>query len=144
MLLNTTECRLWKYSKDKDGYGLLKVNGKTTRAHRECYRAAFGEIPKGLLILHKCNNPSCTNPEHLYAGTQKQNMEDRALAGNGFGWKGPNQIGIKNTNVKLTEDQVKDILNNKKYGMSKILAKKYNTSPAYIRRIWQRQTWTHI
>lgn len=122
----------------------MKVDGKTTRAHRVYYRAAYGEIPKGLWVLHKCNNPSCTNPEHLYAGTPKQNIEDRARAGNNTGWKGPNQVGTENTNVKLTEDQVKDILNNRKYGMSKVLAQKYNTSPAYIRRIWQRKTWAHI
>ncbi|MCX6644531.1 MAG: HNH endonuclease signature motif containing protein, partial [Candidatus Bathyarchaeota archaeon] len=49
---------------------------------RFAYKSFIGEIPNGLFILHKCDNPKCVNPEHLYAGTQKDNMQDRLKSGN--------------------------------------------------------------
>ena len=61
---------------NKDGYGSLKIGGKGILAHRFFYEKYKGPIPEGLLVLHRCNNPSCINPEHLYIGTHKQNTRD--------------------------------------------------------------------
>src|SRR5271169_284510 len=69
-------CWEWVGSQDAHGYGLI-FRGKCTRAHRVAYEAYHGRIPKGLHILHGCDNPSCINPDHLRAGTQKENMADR-------------------------------------------------------------------
>ena len=58
------------------GYGSFGVNGKTTAAHRYSYQIHTGQIPKGFVICHTCDTPSCVNPDHLWAGTQSENMKD--------------------------------------------------------------------
>jgi len=60
------------------GYGRLRHNGKKILAHRLSYLFNIGEIPDGALVLHKCDNPKCVNPEHLYLGTSKDNATDMA------------------------------------------------------------------
>lgn len=69
-------CWIWIKHRDKDGYGKTTVNNITTGAHRASYVLHKGEIPLGLYVLHACDNPSCVNPDHLYAGDQKQNKGD--------------------------------------------------------------------
>lgn len=64
-----------------DGYGKLKIKGKTIRAHRAYYEHYVGTIPDGLWVLHHCDNPMCVNPEHLYVGTQADNERDKDARG---------------------------------------------------------------
>jgi hypothetical protein len=72
----TNSCWLWTGALSSRGYGSFGVNGKTTAAHRYSYQMHIGEIPKGLVICHTCDTPSCVNPDHLWAGTQSENMKD--------------------------------------------------------------------
>lgn len=76
----TSGCWEWQGALS-DGYGRLLVRGHFNKAHRVSYRIHFGKIPDGLMVLHKCNNRRCVNPDHLYAGTHGNNMRDRKLAG---------------------------------------------------------------
>lgn len=62
-------------------YGRISKNGKMALAHRFSYEAFFGPIPAGLLVLHGCDNPLCANPEHLFLGTHKDNMQDMQKKG---------------------------------------------------------------
>lgn len=79
-----TECWAWQKSKRK-GYGYMKFRGKWFfPAHRVSFIVYKGEIPEGLFVCHKCDNPSCVNPDHLYAGTPKQNMQDKMERGRFF------------------------------------------------------------
>jgi len=74
-------CWLWKQARDKDGYGSFKFKRKVYRAHRFSYMLYKGEIPDGMMVLHKCDIPNCINPEHLFLGTAKDNAQDAAKKG---------------------------------------------------------------
>lgn len=74
-------CHVWNGAKTDKGYGLIEVSGKTRRAHRVAYEVYKGVIPAGMLILHRCDNPSCVNPEHLRVGTQADNMQEMVSKG---------------------------------------------------------------
>jgi len=77
----TESCWLWLGSFDTFGYGKLWVDGENITAHRYSYTLYKGEIPIGLNIMHSCDNPRCCRPEHLSAGTQKQNIYDAIAKG---------------------------------------------------------------
>jgi hypothetical protein len=78
---NEKGCWIWSGSKDLDGYGSIRDGSKMKRAHRVSWELHKGSIPMGAYILHKCNNPSCVNPEHLSIGDHKENMQDRKANG---------------------------------------------------------------
>jgi len=76
-----TNCVEWLGCKNEDGYGQINVNGKSLKAHRVAYEEHLGRIPEDLKVCHQCDNPSCINPQHLFLGTQKDNMQDCAKKG---------------------------------------------------------------
>jgi hypothetical protein len=81
-------CWLWLGSTDKLGYGKVNVGGHYL-AHRLAYADTVGPIPDGMLVLHRCDMPSCVNPEHLYVGDDQDNMDDMVERGRGnSGWRG--------------------------------------------------------
>jgi len=85
LLLNITEneqaCWIWNNSKDKNGYGYIKYQYKTNKAHRVSYILFKGDIPKGMFVCHTCDNPSCINPDHLFIGSAKDNLMDMVKKG---------------------------------------------------------------
>jgi len=72
----TTGCWNWQGSINTGGYGTIAIRRKTRTLHRLNYERLVGEIPKGICVLHKCDNPRCCNPEHLFLGTQADNIRD--------------------------------------------------------------------
>lgn len=79
-----TGCWNWALSKDKDGYGRVKRNGKAYGAHRYALMEYLGrELLEGHVCMHLCDNPSCVNPKHLKEGTQSENMIDCIAKGRG-------------------------------------------------------------
>ena len=74
-------CQEWTGSHDRKGYGRIKANGKNQAAHRVAWELAFGAIPDGLFVLHRCDNPPCVKPAHLFLGTNAVNMADCVAKG---------------------------------------------------------------
>lgn len=70
------ECWIWTGALANNAYGEIKAHGKKLRAHRVSYEFAYGPIPQGLVVDHKCHVPKCVRPEHLQAVTNKQNVEN--------------------------------------------------------------------
>lgn len=100
----TPSCWIWTQDVYNYGYGKLSVGkGKQRRAHRVMYELTCGEIPKGMNVLHKCDNPRCVNPEHLFLGTQQDNVNDMMKKKRG-GYK--TFYGENHGNAKLTWEQV--------------------------------------
>ena len=122
------------------GYGAVGFKGKQMRAHRASWLVYKGEIPKGKLVCHKCDNPKCINVEHLFLGTYKENMEDMLAKKRGVFVNGENSGPSK-----LNEKQILDIRLKKSQGLSgKTLANIYGVSESNISAIVCRKTWKHI
>ena len=74
-------CWEWTGARHTFGYGLITVGNKSLSVHRVAYAELVGPIPQGHSVLHRCDNPPCFNPEHLFTGTQRDNMRDRNAKG---------------------------------------------------------------
>lgn len=79
--LTESGCWIWMRPLSKGGYGQITYRRSHYTAHRLAYALAYGEVPAGLVVCHKCDVPSCVNPAHLFAGTQGDNMRDASLKG---------------------------------------------------------------
>ena len=75
---HTLSCWFWTAGKDRCGYGRIWHNGENRTAHTVAYETWVLPIPKGMHVLHTCDNPSCINPAHLWLGTHEDNMADKA------------------------------------------------------------------
>lgn len=98
----TTGCWEWRRARTHSGYGWACWRTKTIAAHRLAWMLLIGEIGKGLWVLHKCDNPPCVNPDHLYLGNARQNTDDRLTRNRGA-------RGERHGSAKLTIDQVRQI-----------------------------------
>jgi len=100
---SNNSCWTWIGNKNKQGYGYFGLNGKTWKAHRLVWVFAFGKIPGGIFVLHKCDNPMCVNPSHLFLGTHKDNMDDMVAKGRAVNPK-KDRVACKNGHLFSKEN----------------------------------------
>ncbi len=131
----------WEWLGTTDPYGYGQFSTKTCRlAHRFSWEIHNGPIPDGLFVLHTCDNPPCSNPNHLFLGTHQDNAQDRAKKNRSY-----HPYGEKNRQAKLTNEKVTAIINRHKLGESRTsLMEAFNISRSVIAKIVTKQGWQHI
>lgn len=121
------------------GYGVVRSATGTTLAHRAAWEIAHGDIPEGMAVCHRCDNPPCCNPAHLFLGTTGDNNRDRASKGRGA-------QGERVHFARLTEDQVIAIRQRHSADGSSLrrLAREFGVSNSTIHAVLSGQTWKHL
>jgi hypothetical protein len=121
---------------NSDGYGIIKIggrNGRYYRVHRLIYEAVIGSIPDRLYVCHTCDNPACYNPNHLFPGTQKDNMEDMKRKGRQY-----ITYGERNGNFKLSSGKIRQIRLDKR--PLRLIARDYRISASTVSEIKNKKS----
>jgi HNH endonuclease len=131
---------------DKDGYSKFSWNSWPIPAHRFSWILHYGEIPGGLVVMHKCDNPACVRPDHLALGTQADNIKDRDRKGRTNRWANGVRQGEKSPRAILTEADVLHIRSIPKYqhGYRKSLAERFGVSRKTIDQVRSGISWRHL
>jgi len=133
-------CWDWEAARNSKGYGRFWLNGKTVNAHRLAYCLYHGlELVdiRGECICHSCDNPSCCNPEHLWLGTDADNIWDRDNKGRG-------NKGKKNGRAKLDEEDVVSMRRRYPTETLRKLANEFEISKSGVWSVISHRTWKHI
>lgn len=141
---NPDECWAWQGTTDSSGYGILRRGRQRNfRAHRLSWEIHNGGIPEGLRVLHRCDNPPCVNPDHLFLGTQADNVADMDAKGRR---RSPGLRGAANGRAKLGARSVRAIRERYAAGGTTYarLAGEFGVTKATIRRVINRETWDHV
>ena len=135
----TGQCWEWTGSKDKKGYGRINVGNKPMLVHRAFFECVSGPLKEGDHVLHRCDNPSCARPEHLFVGDHLMNMQDKSR-------KKRHRYGVSRGEAhgcsRLTADQVYEI--RASTGPSVEVGKRYGVSGRTVREIRNRESWRHL
>lgn len=154
--LGAHNCWPWKRAKTSNGYGHMRLQGRIIKTHRIAYSLFFGEIPDRLDVLHRCDNPSCNNPSHLFAGTHLDNMRDMYSKGRRIAARGdatglrvhPERapMGERNGQAKLTESIVIEIrrCHEQEHIGCWCLSKLFSISRSQIKRIIRGHSWAYL
>lgn len=134
------ECWPWTETLNPHGYGDCKYQGRRTNAHRIAFELANGEsLPSDVVVCHRCDNPACCNPAHLFSGSQGDNVRDCHAKGRA---RHNRTNGERRPLHKLTEAQVRDIRESK--CSLRAAAAKYGVSSVTILKIRRREKWAHV
>lgn len=133
MVKEDDDCWIWLSFYDKHGYGRFNLNYKQYLAHRVAYKICYNIDPLTKLVLHNCDNPKCVNPNHLYLGTQKDNVNDAI-----------NRFRRYKPNAKLNVDDILWIREHKSKLKPIELSEKFGVSVVQIRNILNYKNWSDI
>ena len=127
-----TDCWEWTGSRNQAGYGVVRMTDSSFPAHRVSYELFIGPIPEGWCVCHRCDNPPCCNPNHLFVGTKDDNNQDKVAKGR--------------NDATLTAEDVTKIRNLYANGdvLQRELAQTFGVSRSNITMIISRKTWRHI
>ncbi len=135
-------CWLWTASRDPKGYGWFRAGSRSRHAHRISWELRRGSIPNKLHVLHACDNPPCVNPDHLFLGTNAENMADKMRKGR---WRGGPPSGEANANAVLTEEAVRAIRVAARCGTSqRALARYFGVRQSTVWNVVHQKTWRHV
>jgi len=145
-------CWNWTAAKNEKGYGVFGINRDTFKAHRVAFILSGQEIPDGLCLLHKCDNPACVNPDHMMIGTRAENNADMCAKGRHVNGAQKTPIeqckyekGEHHHNARLTAEIVLQIRNDRALGMSfSRIAAKYGIGQKHAHSIATRKAWKHV
>ena len=135
-------CRLWRGGLSSKGYGLLKWKGRRVRAHRATWECERGPIPEGMEVCHHCDTPACRNIDHLFLGTQADNMADMVAKGRQGARGGP--PGEAHGGAKLTEAEVIQIRAIPRGVPYRLIGSRYGISGNTVGKIRRGQRWRHL
>lgn len=140
-----SECLVWQGARDKDGYGIIQLDGKPKKVHQVVWFIANGPIPRGLVVRHAvCDNPPCARLEHLALGTHADNMADmvahgrsNAPRGDGHYMRRNPRYGEQHNSTKLSDADVERVLVAHRSGMftQKEIARLFGVSQTHVSRI---------
>lgn len=154
----SNECWSWTGTTFKGGYGKFSLDGRKIQAHRFAWSMVHGRIPDGMVICHRCDNPSCVRLDHLFLGTISDNVNDALKKGRYYGRvyrgmsrcrkspTGRNSKGENNPGARLNEKQVKEIreLFESHTMTGKQLGALYGVGKWQIYRIVRREQWKDV
>lgn len=136
------DCWEWRGPRFPKGYGIFSMRGRTWNAHRAGWVLFRGEIGDGLVVCHRCDNRGCVNPNHLFLGTQQENIADMVAKGR---QRGDHRPGDKCPTAKLSEDQAIEIKRRALAGESqKALAREFGLKQPTVSNIKTGKTWGHL
>lgn len=147
------ECWEWQGATNGGGYGSCRVNNEKDMVHRHAYRMAYGLIPDGMMVCHRCDNRICCNPSHLFLGTAQDNNDDmwakgRGASGDAHGLRkhpGAACRGSRCHTAKVTEEQVLVIREKVAAGMlHRDVAEELGISPLNVGQIARGENWKHV
>ena len=126
------------HSPEKNGYFSIRRNGIRQKLHRYIYRITVGEIPKDMVVRHKCDNRLCINPNHLEIGTQLDNIRDRVERN-----RSAKQNGTDNGMCSIDEETVLKVLFDND-GTQHEIADRYGISQIHVSQIKTGKRWRHV
>lgn len=136
-------CWEWLGAKTRYGHGRIKVEGKLHSPHRLIYEHYNGSLLAGIMVCHRCDNPACVRPSHLFAGNHSDNMKDCAVKGRLGVQRDPSAVqGEKRSTSKLTDDAVREIRRSSL--PVKQLARKFGVHHSIVQKVIKRQRWAHV
>ena len=130
-------CWEWMAYKLPQGYGRFRVAGRMQLAHRVSYELTHGPIPDGMFVCHRCDNRGCVNPDHLFLGTQADNLRDMREKG-----RAAPVVGEAHGAARLTEADVLAIRADTRTQAA--IAADYGVTQPLVNKIKRRKTWAHV
>lgn len=131
-------CWEWNGARTSAGYGMKRINKKNYYTHRLAYSWANDGIPEDMCVLHKCDNPPCCNPDHLFLGTDADNMADKVAKGRQIRGDQVDRAVLTSGDVRVFRELLDEGLD-KKY-----LCEFFNVKRQTLNDIIFGRTWTHI